>query len=181
MVIELYKWCLLPIFSIGMFMGGKETAKSAVVNVKNLHPLHLATVEIEHNATDKTIEITCKTFWDDFQNILGKINKTTVDLSNDKDRENKNKWIFNYIKSNLQITIDGKLVSLSFVGFEQEDQVVFSYLEVSNIPSIKNVSITNTLMHDLFDDQVEIIHVIVNGKRQSTKLEFPRKEASFSW
>jgi len=180
MVIELYKWCAVPLLAMGLFMSGKESP-NLPKNVKKIHPVHIATVEIEHNAAEKSIEITCKTFWDDFQTILGKINKTTVDLSNDKDKENKNKWVFNYIKANLQITIDGKSIPLSFVGFEQEDQVVFSYLEAPNISSIKNVSITNSLMHDMFDDQVEIIHVIVNGKRQSTKLEYPKKETSFQF
>ena len=181
MAIALYKWCVIPLISMGLFMNGTENTNSFDERSKLLHPLHLSTVEIEHNATDKTLEITCKTFWDDFQSILGKINKTTVDLSSDKDKENKNKWIFEYLNSNLKINIDGKIVPLNFVGFEKEDVVVYSYLEVPNISTVKKVSIVNSIMHDMFDDQVEIIHVIVNGNRKSTKLDFPAKTAEFSF
>src|SRR4026208_377963 len=150
MAIELYKWLLIPVFSISLFTKGE---KYDVNTGESIHPLHIATVEIEHNAKDKTLEITCKTFWDDFENILGKINKTRVDLSNDKDKDNKNKWIFNYINSHLQLNIDGKIIPLSIVGFEKEDVVIYSYLQAENVASVKKVSVTNSLMHDMFDDQ----------------------------
>ena len=71
MVIDFYKWLLVPISSILLFVNGE---KDNSYPEKNLHPLHLATVEIDHNAADKTLEITCKTFWDDFENILSKKN-----------------------------------------------------------------------------------------------------------
>jgi hypothetical protein len=178
MAIELYKWLLIPVFSVSLFANG---GKDDPTPPKALHPLHLATVEIDHNASDKTLEITCKTFWDDFESILSKVNKSKVDLVGGKDTAGNNKKIFDYIKSHLQITIDGKPVQMSFVGYEKEDVVVYSYLQVDNVNSVKKVSIVNTLMHDMFDDQVEIIHMIVNGNRKSTKLDYPAKNAEFSF
>ena len=178
MAIELYKWLLIPVFSVSLFANGEKHD----FNTEKLpHPLHLATVEIDHNAADKTLEITCKTFWDDFESILTKINRSRVDLTSEKAIADNNKKIFEYIKSNLQITVDGKLVQLNFVGYEKEDVVVYSYLQVDNISSVKKVTIVNTIMHDMFDDQVEIIHMIVNGNRKSTKLDYPAKNAEFSF
>ena len=178
MAIELYKWLLIPMVSFSLFTNEQ---KADISGNKALHPLHLATVEIDHNATDKTLEITCKTFWDDFESILSKVNKSMVDLVSSKDTAGNNKKIFEYIKSHLQITIDGKPVQMSFVGYEKEDVVVYSYLQVDNISSVKKVAIVNSLMHDMFDDQVEIIHMIVNGNRKSTKLDYPAKSAEFSF
>jgi hypothetical protein len=155
----IYKWCLIPLFSVVLSTGG---ANKSLKENKIAHPIHIATVEIEHNATDKTLEITCKTFWDDFETILSKLNKTRVDLTSEKSTEDNNKRIFEYIKMHLQISIDGKLMPLSFVGFEKEDVVIFSYLQADNVASVKKVSIVSSLMHDMFDDQSEIIHVIVN-------------------
>lgn len=181
MAIGLYKWCMIPLLSAGFFTNAKNLHHPAILPVEKPHPLHISTVEIEHNASEKTLEITCKTFWDDFEKILGKNNKTTVDLTNSKNVPNNNKWIFEYIKSHLQLTIDGKTVPLSFVGFEKEDVIIYSYLQVDNIPSVKKVSVTNSIMHDMFDDQTGIIHVIVNGNRKSTKLDYPAKTAEFSF
>jgi hypothetical protein len=178
MAIMLYKWSFIPLFSVLLFIGGKPAVE---INENKLHPLHIATVEIEHNATDKTLEITCKTFWDDFESILSKNNKKTIDLSSTKAVSDNNKVIFEYLKSHLQITIDGKAIPLSFVGYEKEDVVVFSYLQADNVASVKKVSIISSIMHDMFDDQTGIIHVIVNGNRKSTKLDYPVKNAEFSF
>ena len=178
MAIEIYKWLLIPVFSFSLFTNEQKTDISGNTI---LHPLHLTTVEINHNATDKTLEITCKTFWDDFESILSKVNGSKVDLVAGKDTVGNNKKIFEYIKSHLQIAIDGKPVQMSLLGYEKEDVVVYSFLQVDNVSSVKKVAIVNTMMHDMFDDQVEIIHMIVNGNRKSTKLDYPAKNAEFSF
>lgn len=183
MVTWFYKWWLVPALSLGFFLNiGKNTSTFGETALK-LHPIHISTVEIEHNAADKNLEITCKIFWDDFETVLTKNNNRSkrVDLTNEKNLAENNKLVPAYITSHLSLIIDGKPVALSFVGFEKEDAVIFSYLEVPGISSVKKISITNNLMHDMFDDQVEIIHVIVNGNRKSTKLEYPEKFAEFSF
>ena len=169
---------MIPVFSVSLITDG---VKDDIYTEKTAHPLHLATVEIDHNAADKTLEITCKTFWDDFENILSKKNGSKVDLVSGKDTAGNNKKIYEYIKSHLQITADGKPVQLSFVGYEKEDVVVYSYLQVDNISSVKKVTIVNTMMHDVFDDQVNIIHVIVKGERKSTKLDYPATAAKIEF
>ncbi len=182
MVILLYKWWTIPVLSLGLFLNPVNTASKVNTTEIKIHPIHLSTVEIVHNAADKNLEITCKIFRDDFETTLTKTNnKVRVDLTNEKKESDNNKLISNYINNHLVITLDGKPVTLSFVGFEKEDVVIYSYLEVPNIVSVKKISITNSLMHDLFDDQIEIVHVIVNGNRKSTKLEYPAKQVDFEF
>ena len=182
MVTLLYKWWTVPVLSLVLFLNTGNNSAILEKEKTGFHPIHLSTVEIVHNAGDKNLEITCKIFWDDFETVLTKNNnKVRVDLTNEKKESGNNKLISDYINNHLTLNIDGKPVALSFVGFEKEDVVIYSYLEVANIASVKKVSITNNIMHDLFDDQIEIIHVIVNGDRKSTKLEYPSKQAEFSF
>ena len=174
MAIELFKWLLAPVFSFSLLFSEQ---KAGISENNSVHPLHLATVEIDHNSSDKTLEITCKTFWDDFESILSKVNGSKVDLVSGKDTVGNNKKIFEYIRSHLQITIDGKPVQMSFVGYEKEDVVVYSFLQVDNVSTVQKVAIVNSLMQDMFTDQVNIIHVIVKGERKSTKLDYPATAA----
>jgi hypothetical protein len=44
-----------------------------------LHPFHVSVVEINHNETDKTLEISCKIFIDDFEKVLAQNYKVKVD------------------------------------------------------------------------------------------------------
>jgi hypothetical protein len=174
MATSFYKWLVLPLFSIGLMVNNDFFLQSNSLKAKIFHPIHISTVEIAHNATDKTLEITCKIFWDDFETVLTKKNNNKrVDLTNEKNLQDNNKLVSAYVSSHLNITVDGKPVTLNFVGFEKEDIVVYSYLEVPNITSLKNVSVNDNLMHDMFDDQTNIVHVIFNGNRKSTKLDYP--------
>ena len=72
-------------------------------------------------------------------------------------------------------------MALRYIGFEKEKESAYAYFEVSGIASVKNISATNSLLHDFIDQQINIMHVTVGGKRQSTKLDYPETKASFSF
>ena len=183
MATSFYKWLTLPLFSLGLLVNNDFLVQRIEkVDLPAAHPIHIATVEINHNATDKSLEITCKIFWDDFETILTKKNNNKrVDLTNEKNLQDNNKLVSAYISSHLSITADGKPLTLNYVGFEKEDLVVYTYMEVSNVTNLKNVSINDNLMHDMFDDQTNIVHVIFNGNRKSTKLDYPAATANVSF
>ncbi len=145
------------------------------------HPFHVSVTEINHNAADKTLEISCKIFTDDFENILSKSYKTRVDLINPPNKAAMDSLVKKYVLSHLSIRVNGKLVSLLYLGFENESEAAYGYVEAHNISAVSVVDITNTILYDLFDDQINIMHVIVGGNRKSTKLNYPDKETTFNF
>ena len=48
----------------------------AILGFVSLHPFHVSTTEINQNAKDKILEISCRIFTDDFESILEKNYKT---------------------------------------------------------------------------------------------------------
>ena len=72
-------------------------------------------------------------------------------------------------------------MSLEFVGFEKENEAVWSYLQVSNTVAPKRVEINNDLLYDAFDQQINLVHISVGGNRKSTKLNYPEASASFQF
>ncbi len=84
-----------------------------------------------------------------------------------------------YIGSHLQIKADGLTARIQYLGFEKAEEAVNVYFEAENIAVVKKIEITNSILHDLFDDQVNIMHVVVGGNRKSTKLDYPDKNAAF--
>ena len=63
MASSIYKWLFLPLLALVL-----TSAKAPA-----LHPFHVSVVEIEHNAEDKSLEISCKIFTDDFEKNAGPI------------------------------------------------------------------------------------------------------------
>lgn len=143
--------------------------------------MHVSVVEINHNATDKTLEISCKLFTDDFEKVLKQNYKTRVDLINPPIKAEMDTLVKKYILSHLSLIVDGKPRQFTYVGFEHENEAVYGYVQVENISSVNKIDVTNKLMQDLFTDQLNLIHVIVGGNRKSTKLDYPASQASFKF
>jgi hypothetical protein len=198
------KWLLISIMPACFYINGMMFSLQSTVNTQQsaikgqqslrssrnfvlltshlpLHPFHVSVTEINHNAADKTLEVTCKIFRDDFEKILIQNYKTKVDLINPTDRAAMEKLVNDYVQKHLSIKGDGKLLQFTGLGYEREDDAVYSYFQVNNINSVKKIELTNTILHDLFDDQLSIMHVTVGGNRKSGKLNYPAKQTSFEF
>lgn len=143
------------------------------------HPLHVSVLELNHNAQDKTLEISCRIFTDDFEKVLAQNYKTKIDLINPHDRAAMEKLVNDYVTKRIKIEADGKPVTWVFLGYEKDNDAIYSYFQVDKVTTVKKINITNTVMQDMFDDQINLMHVTVGGTRKSTKLNYPDKEASF--
>ena len=146
-----------------------------------IHPLYVSVTEFNHNAKDKTIEISCKIFTNDFEAALEKTYHTKVDLSAPLDKKAADKMVGDYIIKHLQINVDGKPVTIEFVGSEKETDATWSYFQVNNIPSVKKLEVNNSLLYETFDGQINTMHAGVGGNRQSTKVSKPDAYALFQF
>lgn len=171
-----YNYLFVSLFSLFLLPG-----KAKPVAPVAPHPFYISVTEINHNAKENMLEISCKMFADDLEQILEKNYKTQLDISSVKDKSQLDRLIPDYIKKHLSLVVDGKLVPINYVGYEKDKESAYCYLEVDHVAPPKKVDVTNSLLQDFNDTQINIIHVIVNGKRQSTKLDFPNKKASFSF
>ena len=147
--------------------------------VNNHHPIFVSVTEIEHNASDKTLEISCKIFTDDFETALRKKHTVKVDLLDIKYKSAMSPLVNGYIQKHLSIFTDGKQARLQFLGFEQEEEGIVSYFEVKNIEKVKKIEVINDILYEEKPQQMEIIHVMVNGERKSSRLNNPDTKASF--
>ncbi len=140
------------------------------------HPLHVSTTEVNFNAKDKTLEISCRIFSDDFEAVLVKLYKQKTDLSNPNMKTAMDELVKKYLLSHLQLKANGKAVTINYIGFEIDHEATNIYLEVEKIPAIKSVEVNNTVLYDMFDDQMGIVHVVKGSVRKSTKILYPEKK-----
>ena len=161
-----YKW--LAFLGLSFYTGP--------VPAPEAHPFHVSVTEIEHNAAEKTLEITCRFFTDDFEAALAKQFGVRTDLVNPPDRKAMDSLVSRYIRSHLQIRAFGRLLDLHYLGFEHERESVRAYLEVSGQNPPAELRLSNSFLYDSFTDQANIMHVTVGGKRQSSRVLYPDKE-----
>jgi hypothetical protein len=166
MGVSLFKWLAGPILCV--IMGAS-------------HPLYISVTEINHNAKDKILEISCKVFTDDFEAVLEKTSGARVDLSSVKDKAASDKLIAGYVVRHLRLKVDGKPVELHFVGSENQEDGTWSYFQVNDLPTVKRIDVINDLLYDGFSQEINIMHVTVGGQRQSTRLDCPAANATFQF
>jgi len=172
-----FKWLFVSLLSL-LSVHANETRPTAPAS---FHPFYVSVTEIHHNAKDKALEISCKIFVDDMEETLKKNYKAKVDLSSTQSQEQNNKFIADYISKHLVFVADGKPQKLSYIGYEKESEAVYCYFEVPNLPAVKKLDVTNSILHDFNSGQINIMHVVVNENRKSYKLDYPNSQASFSF
>lgn len=145
------------------------------------HPFHVSNTEVSFNAKSKSLEITCRIFTDDFENILNKRFKSKIDLYTKSQVKEMNAFVKSYLETNLKFMVDGKVVKYNYLGFENDHEATNVYLEIGNSPPFKTLGVDNSILYDLFEDQMNILHVEKNGNRKSTKASFPERKMGVSF
>lgn len=146
-----------------------------------LHPLHVSTTEVSFNSKEKSLEISCRLFTDDFEHILAKNYKTKVDLTKAGMSKAMDLLVKKYMTSNLAYKVNGKTVTANYIGFEIDHEATNVYLEIENVSALQSLSLTNSLLYDLFDDQMNILHVEQGALRKSARTNYPSTNLSVTF
>lgn len=173
MAISLFKWIAGGIL---LFLTREDVNRNFY-----FHPFYVTVTEINHNANEKLVEISCKIFTDDLEKELTLFTHRDINLSKTENKTQNEKTIADYVQKHLQIAIDGDPVIMQYVGSENESEATWIYFQISNISSLKKIDINNSLLYESFQSEINLIHVMVGGKRQSAKLNQPETKATFNF
>ena len=144
-----------------------------LVSAKPIHPYHVGSVEINYNAKTKTFEISAKFFLDDLENSLNAKYNKTLHFGEEKSKAGLDQALENYFAEYFKLKSNNKLLKINYLGFEEDKESVNVYLESEATEIPKKVETAVSLLYSFFDDQMNIVHIIVNGERKSSKLNYP--------
>lgn len=142
---------------------------------ENVHPYHVGSVEFSYNSKTKTFQISGKFFLDDMENALNKKYPKSLKFLDAKGREAINEALKNYCTDYMKLKVNNQFVKINYLGFEEDSESVDVYLETEVVNQPQKVETSVSMLYNLFDDQLNIIHIIVNGNRKSEKLTFPNR------
>ncbi|WP_339715665.1 DUF6702 family protein [uncultured Kriegella sp.] len=133
------------------------------------HKFYISVTNVGYSETDDALQITTRIFIDDFEDLLQKRYGFKAKLDTDKELELTDEYIEKYLSTKFVVTINGEVKKFDFLGKEYEDDIMICYLEITNIdfPSIKTIALTNEILMDLFDDQKNLVHFKIKGKKTS--------------
>lgn len=139
------------------------------------HPYHVGSVEISYNQKSKTFEVTGRFFMDDLENGLNTKYGKSLHFNDPKFKAQLNESLKNYAAEYFKLKANNKFLNVNYIGYEEDHESVNIYLESEKIEAPKKVEAAVSFLYNLFDDQINIVHIIVNGERKSEKLTYPNR------
>jgi hypothetical protein len=145
------------------------------------HPFFVSVVQIDQNVKEKSLEVSVRIFAEDFEATLKKFGNAKIDLQHPTDKAAVDKLITTYIQSKLQLKVDGKPVTMHYIGYEQRLESIWVYLEVDNVTTLKKLDVNCNLLYEFEQKQSNIIHVKAAAGDKSFKLDNPKASTSFEF
>ncbi len=138
------------------------------------HKFYLSLFQFKYVPAEKSLHCTAKVFTDDLELAL---KKNGMDVTLGKNLpDSVEQAIFRYMKKHTELQVDGKFLTWKWVGYEQENDVCFLYVEgvMDSLP--KQAHLKVDFLHEIYEDQINLIHFEANGKKESHNL--PKRSPS---
>mgnify|MGYP000689956271 FL=1 len=134
------------------------------------HKYYLSLTQIEFNSKNKSIEIIINVFIDDFETALNKIHSKDFQLNTKKEITDTDTYFYQYLKDKVQFKVNGNTVKYNYIGKEYDGDVVFFYLEITDIDKVKEIEIDNSILIQHFPSQQNLVKSKVNKNHKSVLL-----------
>ncbi len=133
------------------------------------HEFYVSLSQIDYNPEASTLEISIKIFSDDLELALktlgAEVHADQVDSS-----ETANRYIERYLQRCLIIENEADKLAWQYLGSETEMDVTWCYLEITDLNEPTKLMITNRLLIDIYDEQLNIVHLNIGGQKKSLML-----------
>lgn len=131
------------------------------------HKFYVSVTQIDYVTNKKRIEITSRIFIDDLEKALEKRFKKKFYLTSSREIENAETLIQDYLKEKIKISINKKSQNIEYLARETEGDVLILYYKIAISKKINTLEIFNSLLTDIYNDQQNIVHVNINGNKNS--------------
>ena len=136
------------------------------------HPYYVSVIEVECSSRSGTVGVSCKIFTDDLEEALKKEGVTGLDIVKG-DSARHAQGVASYLRRHLAMSAGGKPVDLRFLGFENDSEATWCYFEQTGVKDFRSIRVTSDLLYETRKEQINILHVTVDGERRSKRLVNP--------
>jgi len=144
-----------------------------------VHPFYTSVTEVEYSSKTKELGMACKIFPDDLEETLRIYTGKKFDIYKN-DKQQLNPILEAYFKKHVAILINGKARPYGILGFEIDKEVIWLYFNMTKLTGVKSIEVQSNLMYEYKPEQTNIVHINLDGKKQSYKLTAPAVSAKLS-
>lgn len=135
------------------------------------HPIHVSITDVEHNEKSKALQMTVRIFVDDLElAIRNKLTEPELDLLNPGGGRTIDQLVKDYLADKFSLKVDKKQVKPNYLGHEIEGPALICYIEVEGIKKFSSLEVTNRVIHEIHDDQSNLVNVNYLDQVKSLRL-----------
>ncbi|MGB5497723.1 MAG: DUF6702 family protein [Maribacter sp.] len=140
-----------------------------LVAFTTVHKFYVSVTNITYSEKDKALQITSRIFIDDFEEVLLERYGLVSNLATDSESALADEHIEKYLKTKFLVYINGEQKQYKVLGKKYDNDIMICYLEVTavDLDNAKSIEVQNDLLTDLFDEQQNVVHFKINGKKKS--------------
>lgn len=151
---------------------------------EDAHEFHLSKCLIEYNTRESAIQISLHLFIDDTEEALRRRGIDRLFMCTEKEAETAERHLEAYLIQQLRLEVDGQSLVPEFLGKEVTEDLMgmWCYLEITGVKDIRQLTITNEILMDAFEDQKNLVNVIgPNNQKGMFLFEKGGSKESLSW
>jgi len=134
----------------------------------------MSKTEIHYKSDKEALQFTINLFIDDFSlAIENDYDIDSLGLFNNNEHALADSLIVSYIHSHLEVQIDSRRIKPYYIGKElnaEDFEGMRCYFEVEDLKAFETIEISNALLFNTFDDQRNILSVLVDKKSKAHHL-----------
>ena len=142
------------------------------------HAYHTSLTELRYNPAKKQVEISFKIFTDDLEKALSQGQPSSVHL----DEARASMLAAAYVQRCVRVgTRPGEALPIQFLGMQHEQDAYWLYAKVALPHSLSSLYLRQTLLLDLYSDQMNIVNIEAGGQKQSALFRAGNEEQEIKW
>lgn len=149
----------------------------ALISFAPKHKFYFSLTSLKVDTQQKNLNVSCKLFIDDLEQILLSTNKVKYDLTKNNHNKAVEQAVYQYMVNHLKLNLNNRDVLLTWVGFETENDVVWIYLESKCLEKkFNNLKVNNSILCDLTAEQTNLVQFNWDLKSYTEKMNCGTKE-----
>jgi hypothetical protein len=131
-----------------------------------MHKYYVSITDAEYNQESEKFELSIKFIGHDLEKALLNSGAPNLFLGTPKENEKANHYLQTYINQRFHMVVDGKSLSYKLIGKEiNNDDFIYCYLESDEVSGPKSVTIKNTLLTEVFNEQANTVYLKVGNQK----------------
>lgn len=142
------------------------------------HPFFVSMTELAFNPKERALEISVRMFTDDLEKELAGHCRCKVNLGEEGASSKMEPVLAGYVEGHLKIRIDRKNARATWLGFQNEEESTWCFLEIKTaLPG--SLEVENRLLHETQEKQINLVRYKKPGFDKTIQLVYPDNKVGF--